>query len=253
MKKNRSIYPLCLFFLISCGVWSAASAEEAGSEKREIITDGQAKMFVKPDSAKVLLGIVSLGETVSAAREENSGKIAKTFSALEKLKIPGLKISNPGYNVYLVKENEYETTKTGKLPRILGYKVFQAFSVTLQDKDIESLSKNAGRIIDTGLENGINIINDMSFYSADDRQEQLEVKKLAVKAAIENAQAIAESAGVRIEGYNEISTSSAYNTPQRPFVMQEKMGMDLSQSTPTSFAAGEVELDCTVQIRCKIK
>src|SRR6266849_6840556 len=63
----------------------AAPVGEAKTERGTITTAGTATLKVKPDAARVLFGVQTIGKTVKAAREENSTQCKKLIAALNAL------------------------------------------------------------------------------------------------------------------------------------------------------------------------
>lgn len=83
---------LCL--LIPLGfVVPLSEAQEVKQEEKKIITSGEAKIWIEPDSARVFLGIEALSKTVDVARQENATKIKRVMEALKTLNIRGMLIS----------------------------------------------------------------------------------------------------------------------------------------------------------------
>jgi len=237
-----SLMPLFITFLVK--------AQEIKQEKKVITTAGEATVWVNPDRARIFLGIETLQETIDAAHKENAAKMKKAVAALKALKIKEMLIKAPGYNVSLVKEPTYEAAKAGRLPKIIGYKVTQNFTVLLKNKDPLILSKNASYVIDTALRNGVNIIEKVVFFKEDDSQERRKALKLAVKDAISNAKAIAEAAGVSVKSYTLISTSTYYWQPPQIAQMTQAFTPQEAGRATTTLIAGKIPIFCKVQLHC---
>ena len=168
-------------------------------------------------------------------------------------KIKEMLIKTPSYNVSLVKESEYEAAKAGQLPKIIGYKVTQNFTVLLKNKDPLILSKSASYVIDTALRNGVNIIEKVVFFKEDDSQERRKALKLAVKDAISNAKAIAEAAGVSVKSYTLIGTSTYYWQPSQIAQMTQTFTPQEADTASTILIAGKIPISCKVQLHCIVK
>ena len=248
-----SVYFLC--FMISLfSVIPAVKAQEEKEEKGKITTSGEAKVWIDPDRARVFLGIETMRETVGLARDENANKIKEVMKALKTLKIKHMLIKAPSYNVSLVKESERHATKSGRLPQIIGYKVRQEFTVLLQNKDTLNLSKNAARVIDTALDNGVNIIQKVLFFKEDDSQDRRSTLELAVKDAISNAKAIAKTAGVSIKDYSQITSTIQYWQPRSGYMRQAfTVGEAGAPGVPTTLVAGKISIACKVTLHCLIE
>src|SRR5438874_7667241 len=161
-------------FLVMVVLGTAAFlyAQQAGTpagapktEKGTINTSGTATLTMKPDAVHVSFGVQTIGKSVKAAREENSEKYKRLIAAINALGIPDLKIKTADINVDLVQSGQ---TDAAKLPEILGFRVTNAFSVLVQDKDAAKLSNNASRVLDSALENGANFVQRMTAFRQDD-------------------------------------------------------------------------------------
>lgn len=259
MKRKIFLIFAVLFCLLLLNV-TVLAQEVKKEETRMITVSGEAKVWVEPDRARAYLGIETLSADVNLAREENATKVQQALEAIKSLKIEGMLIKAPSYHVFLLKEPEYEATRAGRLPKVIGYKVIQDFTVLLQNKNMEVLSKDAAKVVDTALNNSVNIIQDVEFFKEDDSKEKREALALAVKDAMNNAKSIAEAAGVSIESYSGIDTMMRY---WQPYVYNA-MARQVSQAayadrlaeavgTATTLVAGKIAITCNVNLRCKIK
>ena len=245
-----------IFFLLSLiplFITSLVKAQQIKQEENRVITSGEATVWVEPDRARVFLGIETLQETIDDAHKENAEKMRKVVAALKALKIKEMLIKAPGYNVSLVEESEYEAAKAGRLPKIIGYKVTQNFTVLLKNKDPLILSKNASCVIDAALKNGVNIIEKVVFFKEDDSQERRKALKLAVKDAISNAKAIAEAAGVSIKSYTLINSFTYYWQLPQMVQMTQAFTPREADRTTTTLIAGKIPIFCKVQLHCIVK
>jgi len=230
-----------------------AQAQQPYYTPRTISTSGEARIWIEPDRARVYLGIETMGETVDMARNENAAKMSTVMAALKRLKIGGMLIKAPSYDVSLVKEPEYDATRAGRLPKIIGYKVTQEFTVLLENKDMLVLSEGASRVVDTALNNGVNIIERVEFFKEDDSEHKREAMRLAVKDAISNARAMADAAGVSIKDYTTIGSSMHYWQPPMMTQMRQAFAPAEEGSVPTTLVAGKIAVTCNVHLSCTIE
>ena len=251
MKKSLfAILVVSLCLMVSANAFvPAVQAEEEKQEKGKIVTNGESKVWLDPDRARIFLGIETMRETVDLARDENARKIDKVMQALKALKIKGMSIKAPSYNVSLVKEPERDATRQGRLPKIIGYKVKQDFTVLLENKDALILSKDAARVVDTALDSGVNIIQNINFFKEDESKEKTDALELAVKDAISNAKTIAKTANISISDYTQISSTMSYWRPpvnynRQVFTAAEKSGAS------TTLVAGKIFVSCRVTLHC---
>lgn len=244
-------------FLVMCALCfvhsSLVAAGESLEEKQTISTQGEAKIWIEPDRARLFFGIETMAQTMEAARDQNAVKIQKVMKVLEALKIKDMLIKAPSYNVSLVKEKEYNATKQGRLPKIIGYKVVQNFTVLLKGKDTLKLSKNASLVIDAALSKGVNIVENVQFFKENDSEDRRKVLELAVQDAILNAKTIAKSAGLSIKKYIMINSTTRYWEPRRFSQMHQSLSAEAVGGVPTTLVAGKVAISANVQIRCLVE
>lgn len=252
--KTKLLVTALIFLLTLIPVYSVCAAEEEEEAHRLISTNGEAKILVNPDSARVFLGIETMSQTISVARDENARNIKQVMEALKSLKIKDMKTKAPSYNVSLVKEREHDATKLGRLPSIIGYKVTQNFTVLIQNNDPKVLSKDAASIIDTALNNGVNIISEVMFFKEDDSKDKREALKLAVQDAITNAKTIADTAGVSIKDYTLISSSTNYVLHRNQ--MRQMMNVaapGMGGGADTTLVAGQITINGQVSLSCSLE
>jgi uncharacterized protein YggE len=93
----------------------AAPVAEVKTEHGTITTAGIATLKVKPDAARVVFGVQSIGKSVKAAREENSAQCKKLIAALNALRIPDLKMKTADVNVDLVQAPQSDITRLAEV------------------------------------------------------------------------------------------------------------------------------------------
>jgi uncharacterized protein YggE len=230
-------------------------AQETKEEHKIITTSGTGRIWISSDRARVFMGIETVSASVSVAREENATRMKSVLAALQELKIKDMLIKTADFNVGLIKEDDYVARKEMRIPRIIGYKVMQSFTVLLKNSDAVVLSEDAGRIVDTALSSGVNILQGVTFFKENISEDNRRVLELAVKDAMANAKVIADTAGVTIKEYTMISSSYQYwGTPHIYNVSQQMQSADVSSSYDfgTTLVAGKSELTSSVTLTCKI-
>jgi len=111
-KMKRLFLIVSVFLLINSYVLPE-------NKEKKIITSGKGEVWVKPDSARIFLGIEVAGKDIESVYNESKSKIEKILDSLKSLNIKDLKIKVPSYNVSLIKEPEYQATKEGRIPKLL--------------------------------------------------------------------------------------------------------------------------------------
>jgi len=137
----------------------------------------------KPDSARVWFEVVTKSKTVAAAREENARVVGQVQAALLALKLADLKSKTRDSSVSI---NYDDRDKF----RVVGYEVRQSFTVLVKEADPEKLGTTAARILDVGLQHGVNSGGNIEFFKADESEMKRESMTKAVEDGIAAAQAV---------------------------------------------------------------
>ena len=218
---------------------------EAATSKGTITAEGSATVTGKPDSARVYFEVVTTAKTVAAAREENARIVGKVQSALLALKLPDLKsrTRESRLSIHYAERDQ---------SRIEGYEVRQAFSVLIKEADPEKLGVTAARILDVGLENGVNRGGEVEFFKADDSEMKRTAMTKAVEDAIANALAYAAGANLKTIGVAEITEQnwrSPFGGLSNGLGIQGGAGGGVGGGAPVpTFVAGDWAVSCQVRV-----
>jgi uncharacterized protein YggE len=221
-------------------------AAESKKEKRVINSSGIGTVIVKVDSARVFFAVQTLGPTIKQARSENAAKVKKVMDALEQLKVPDLKMKSSDMQVELITTQKEDHRK---LPDILGFAVTHSFTVLAFNEDSQKLSKSAAQILDSALENGATMVEQIVFFKKDMAAAKQQALAEAVEDAEANAKAMAAGAKVRIAETTAITYDQAqYTMGNKIQIFQRPLGPP--EGTETPLVAGEVEMTCQVSVTC---
>ena len=174
----------------------AASCES----NRTVQVTGTALINVTPDRALVQLGVQSNGVTVDAVQNTNTLAIQRVITAL---KLQGVEPKDIATDLYVI-EPVYENYDS---LYIKGYRIYNTVAVTVRD-----ISKTSA-IVSAALVAGANQVNNVGFYTSELRKYRDQARELAITAAKEKAQALANAAGAETDCVLNISenTWSYYN------------------------------------------
>ena len=178
-------------------------ATDTPTPPRTITANGSATVTGKPDSARVYFEVNTKGKTVVAAREENARVVGEVQAALLALELADLKSKTRESRVSINYDDHDKF-------RIVGYEVRQAFTVLVKEADPEKLGTTAARLLDVGLQHGVNSGGDIEFFRADDSEMRRESMTKAVENGIANARAYAVGAQLTPTGVVEISGHDSY-------------------------------------------
>ncbi|RJP47497.1 MAG: DUF541 domain-containing protein [Armatimonadetes bacterium] len=199
---------------------------------------GQGIVTVKPDIAKISIGVEANGVTAKAAQEESNSKINAVIAAIKNLGIEEKDIKTSSYNIH--PQYDYVSGRS----RISGYNANTNLSIKVRVID------KANEIIDAATTAGSNQIGNLVFDVDDRTAAEDEARKEAVSQAKSKAQQAAAAAGFslgKIINYSE-SFNDTSPMPLRA-VSLEKAEND----STTSLEPGSSEIKVTVTLHYEIR
>ncbi|MBA3272788.1 MAG: SIMPL domain-containing protein [Chthoniobacterales bacterium] len=163
---------------------------------------GEAKVNVAPDEIIVQLGISTFDRALESAKSKNDDAAKSFIAGVKELGIHDKNVQTSALNVEIIDEN-------GAAKRtVAGYFVRRAYSVTLSD--VSMLEP----LFESSINNGVNELTNVDFKSTALRKHRDEARRLAITAAREKAEALAEALGCNLGAprtINEGSGAWGYN------------------------------------------
>lgn len=178
----------------------SARAQETAKEPSSnlnIMVSGTGEVQVKPDIARISLGVQNQGKEASGVAQENARKTDALIKAVKAAGVADKDIRTGEYNI----EPQYAPVSNqgggfsggggfgGDQGKIIGYSARNTVSVTVR-KIVDS-----GKVIDAAIKAGGDVANGISFDVADSTASQDAALQKAVADAIRKAKAIAKAAG----------------------------------------------------------
>jgi hypothetical protein len=183
------------------GLVRAATEPQSGCDSsRTVQVSGTAVVNVVPDRALIQLGVQSNGTTPQHVEAINSSTIQRVTQALQALGIADKDIVTDWYVIDPVYDDHNSLI-------IEGYRIHNVVAVTLRD------IRKVNQVIVASLGAGANQVVNVEFYLSDLRKYRDQAREMAMKAAGEKAQALANAAGTQtgcVLNINE-NTWSYYN------------------------------------------
>jgi uncharacterized protein YggE len=158
--------------------------EGSCSTGRSISVSGTAVVNVTPDRALIQLGVQSNGHTPQMTEAANSATIYRVIKAIKKIGVDEKDIVTDRYIIDPVYRNYDSLT-------IEGYRIHNTVAVTLRDVEL------ANEVIIAALSAGANQVVNVEFYLSDLRKYRDQARELAMIAAGEKANDLAEAAGAK--------------------------------------------------------
>jgi len=168
---------------------------------RSIQVTGVAVVNVTPDRALIKLGVQSNGRYAKDAQAKNSATINKVVRSLKSLGIESKDIVTDWYTIEPLYE-DYDSLY------IKGYRIYNIIEITVRDVG------GTNDAIVAAFQAGANQVVDVQFYTTDLRKYRDQAREMAMKAAQEKADALAETAGSGVNcvlSIHENTRSSFYN------------------------------------------
>lgn len=219
------------------GTALVAAPAAASDSVPSISAQGVGRATGVPDVLTVAFGVHTEGASAQQTLSDNS---AKTKAVLDALKAQGV-ADKDVQTTYITVGPRYDA---GAPPRIVGFNADNSFTVKLRDLT------QAGSQIDTLVGVGGDALQVRGIgYSMNDSTALLaEARSDAVKRATEQAQQMAQAAGVKL---GKVRTITELQTPMG--YPMDRFGVALGQSAAASpasvpLAAGSQELTLTVTV-----
>ncbi len=211
---------------------AAAQPQEALPHVR---TTGEATVKVRPDRARVEIGVVTQASTADAAAAENARKLDAVLRELRSLKLPGAEIRTISYTV----NPQYRYPPK---PDISGYSATNVVEVVTDDISA------VGKVIDTAVRTGANNIRQVQFTIKDPQAARTQALAEAATKARASANALASALGLRIVRVLSVQ-EQAGEGPIRP--MDVMMARE-AQAPPTPVESGMIEIRASVTLTVQV-
>lgn len=197
MKRKISLIIssiIVVAILAACAPTTASSSETV----RSLSVSGIGEVYLVPDIATINIGVHSEADDVTDALDENTAQANAISQVLQEMGILNEDIQTSNFNVYPM--NRYDDM-TGQIE---GTYFVVENTVAITVRDLASL----GDVLSTVVEAGANTIYGISFDVNDRETATKQAQELAIQDAYEEAEAIAEAAGVDLGELLNISVSS---------------------------------------------
>ena len=195
MKQLSNSLNLILICLLVCilvvlalpdrnvGATEYTQSANSCDSSRSVNVSGTAVVNVTPDRALIQLGVQSNGPTPSDVKFLNTHTIEDVIDRIKSFGVAAKDIRTDRYIVMPVYD-DYNSL------HIKGYRIDNVVAVTLRDVD------KISDVVVGALEAGANQVVDVELYTSELRKYRDQARDMAMQAASEKAQALADTAGV---------------------------------------------------------
>lgn len=210
-----------------------------------VTLQGTSHMEVAPDQAVVTFGITSNADSSETARNTNAVTSNAVQQKLLDLNFTKDQLHTSQFVVYPIYNSDNE--KSGKPPAIIGYRVSNDLTVTIDDVSL------VGNVIDAALSAGANQVTSVHFKKKSDSNLKKSLLSDAVQDALTKADAIATALGKHVTKVTSIEEHSLdFQSPEAPrYMLMEAKAVGNTSSTSLSsgmiIANGSISLVCEMQ------
>jgi uncharacterized protein len=193
--------------------------------------EGKGTVKISPDIATISIGVSTQDISLEKAQRENARITQQVINSIKKLGIPSKDIQTQAYVI----TPEYDYVDGKQVFR--GYRVLNNLKVIVRD------IQKVGLVIDTAVQSGANVVDNISFSASDTTRQYEQALKLAIEDAQGKARAIAEKLNVRLNMIPvEIVEQSIPES--RPFFGVAAMK---AAEASTPIEAGEIEITARIE------
>ncbi len=199
MKRN---FYFALFIALALLIIFVASCTTKQNAFSRAVVMGEANVRAQPDTAVLILSVVTQGQQAVNAQQENARKSEAVKRAVQTAAGANPEIRTSDYS--LEPQRSY---RQNKLPTIIGYEARNTVTVTMSDLD------KVGAAIDAASQAGANSVENISFILRENNPARGQTLADATKQAMSKAQSIAQALGGRIVRVVEMQEGGTTNRP----------------------------------------
>ncbi len=197
---------------------------------------------VEPDTAVLVLAVVTQSAQAITAQQENARKSEALTTAVKNLAGSSAEIKTSDYTLqprYDYRENQ--------LPKIIAYDARNSVIVTTSDL------RNVGAVIDAASRAGANSIDSVSFTLRQTSPARGQALADATQQAMNKARSIAQALGGRVLRVVEENEGSTVAAEPQAYDMAARETYNTTKMMPTPITAGQLSIRSNVQLIVEIE
>lgn len=216
------------------------SVMAAGPANQGIIVNGEGETSVKPDLAKVNLGLEAEAATAQEAQRKNADQMTKIVAGLKALGLAEKDIQTTDFSLFPNRQYDKESGHE----KLTGYRATNQVTVTVRDL------KKLGQVVDDAIGNGANTVGNVTFSVETPEVWRDKTIAKAVLEARAKAEAMAKASGVRIRKIIAITESTVDIRPYQADYGYKREALQSAADTAgnTPLEPGNVKVTANVQI-----
>lgn len=245
MKSKFLILISVLVIAASLSACGPSSEQTNYPQVRSLYINGNGTAEISPDIAYVNIGVHTEASTAVTAVSMNNTKAQKVMDALVEFGIQNKDLRTSNFSIVSLQKTDPSTGQ------VIGtyYAVDNNIIVTVRD-----LPK-MGSLLDNAIQAGANSINNVQFDVADNTAALKEARDQAMQNAIQQAQELADAAGIKLGKVLTINYSESVPMFSGPTYMDYGKGggggVRAEYAVPVN--PGQLTLTATVTITYALK
>lgn len=227
---------MTLGLALTLALATISGAQAADQPRRTISVTAEGAVAVKPDMARISIGVVTRAVTAAEALAANSRRMTQLFEALEAAGVERKDMATSSLSLYPIRKQSKRDSDEG--PRIEGFQASNNLSVTSRD-----LSK-LGALLDALARAGANNMGGIGFDVSDREALTDKARRDAVAKARSRAELYADAAGVKLGEVLRIDETGG--NFQARHLGEARMAAAAAPAVP--IAEGEIRITAGVSI-----
>jgi len=231
---------LLAFAVSACG--PATIVANPAPPQRSLNVTGMGQVYLTPDIAYIYIGVHTERPTAAESVSANEAQTQNVINALKAAGVDAKDIRTTNFSIW---PNTQYDPQTGQQ---IGttYAVDNTVYVTV--RKLETL----GDLLDSTVQAGANSINSIQFDVADKTQALKDARTAAVKNAQEQAQELADAAGVQL---GEVQSIGYFDNGPQPYLdaYGKGGGGGAAEAASVPIQPGQLTLTATVSMSYEIK
>lgn len=233
---------LCLILLMALS-FSAIGAAQAGDVPYQLTVSGRSSLKKPADEGIIRLGVMTEDVNANEALRINSEKMDALITALKTAGMNEGEYQTGQFVLYALYTNRPMHAPDSWTPKIRGYHVENKLIIRTQQLN------NIGVWVDTAVQNGSNVIDDISFGLHDPRIHRDEAIRQAAAYARSDAEVLSSSVGIGLGRVLSVSLDQANYQP----INRRAELFTMAKAAPASSVAppivgGDVDVEANVTI-----
>lgn len=205
-----------------------------------ISVSGEGKVFIKPDIAKISVGVTKKNVDFVVAQKNATEVINKTINFIKSKGVEEKDIKTTSYNI----SPQYDYIKGEQ--KFKDYEVSQNLEIKIRNLD------KIGEILSGVTQSGANTVGSLRFEVDDMDKAKEEARAEAISEAKEKAKVLSKHLGVRLKKITSYYESDG-GFPGPIYLSDSAFGKGGDFAPAPSVPAGENEIKITVSITYEIK